>query len=48
MLCAELRLKSRQIKGGKELKKFNVGDVLITQVVEWEGTFPSPDSLLNG
>ena len=30
------------------MKKFNVGDIEITQVVEWEGVFPSPESLLNG
>jgi len=30
------------------MKEFKVGDVSITQVVEWEGTFPSPGSLLNG
>ena len=30
------------------MKEFKVGDVSITQVVEWEGTFPSPESLLNG
>jgi hypothetical protein len=35
-------------KGGKKLNIFNVGDVSSTQVVEWQGTFPSPDSLLNG
>jgi glyoxylase-like metal-dependent hydrolase (beta-lactamase superfamily II) len=30
------------------MKKFRVGDISITQVVEWEGVFPTPESLLNG
>ena len=30
------------------MKEFKVGDISITQVTEWEGTFPSPESLLNG